>query len=457
MRRSSRSEPSLARALSPAADAKSTETPSALRQIEAPSTALGYIAYSFDINSGGLAPQEPMPLGGGARIELRTMGKHSQQAESEVARMAAVPKALNEFLKSKAGAERRDELDELARARRVRMEIVKGLFEPLGFVLDEGDSTLWLANASKLRCRFLPKTAQDGVHDETLKSEVLFFEEEDFEEEMRETESVIEYLKKRFGGDPGVASGGNGVRGIEVSASDQLAGVGVPSNLVNFYEEEEKMLRYYEDEVRIMALRRERLPQHESKAVGLGCWFRRWVKAVKGVRPPQGGDVPSYDLRGMVVTGTISVSTVTDTMERPWSPPVSSGAETKTTPDLQDVLPKHLARAQEAFQRVSQQISSLRSSRASRVCVSGSSKAEENGAQGAKNFQLAEAKEELRQGLKVLRDTRPKHLALREEVMAELAGCLKTGEEGGWWYENKDSKGHWAEVQIPKCGNGCFS
>lgn len=47
------------------------------------------------------------------------------------------------------------------------------------------------------------------------------------------------------------------------------------------------------------------------------------------------------------VTGTISVSTVTDTMERPWSPPVSSGAETKTTPDLQDVLPKHLARAQD--------------------------------------------------------------------------------------------------------------
>ncbi|CAK9013806.1 Alpha/beta hydrolase domain-containing protein 17C [Durusdinium trenchii] len=318
MRRSSRSEPSLARALSPAADAKSTETPSALRQIEVaalhyndglsrqmmlaeavsqikgasklprefwqrmrmlqvpilsayPNIPVRYIAYSFDINSGGLAPQEPMPLGGGARIELRTMGKHSQQAESEVARMAAVPKALNEFLKSKA--------------RRVRMEIVKGLFE---FVLDEGDSTLWLANASKLRCRFLPKTAQDGVHDETLKSEVLFFEEEDFEEEMRETESVIEYLKKRFGGDPGVASGGNGVRGIEVSASDQLAGVGVPSNLVNFYEEEEKMLRYYEDEVRIMALRRERLPQHESKAVGLGCWFRRWVKAVKGVRPPQG-------------------------------------------------------------------------------------------------------------------------------------------------------------------------
>ena len=48
------------------------------------------------------------------------------------------------------------------------------------------------------------------------------------------------------------------------------------------------MLRYYEDEVRILALRRERLPREENKAVGLGCWFRRWLKAVKGQRIPAG-------------------------------------------------------------------------------------------------------------------------------------------------------------------------
>ena len=42
--------------------------------------AVRYIAYSFDINSGGLEPQEPMPLGGGARIELRTMTRYAQQA-----------------------------------------------------------------------------------------------------------------------------------------------------------------------------------------------------------------------------------------------------------------------------------------------------------------------------------------------------------------------------------------
>lgn len=60
--------------------------------------------------------------------------------------------------------------------------------------MDEGDGTLWLANASKLRCRFLPKgTNEDGTVNERP-PEVLFFEEEDFEDEMRETEGVIECL-----------------------------------------------------------------------------------------------------------------------------------------------------------------------------------------------------------------------------------------------------------------------
>ena len=67
-----------------------------------------YIAYSFDIH-GGLEPQEPMPLGGGARIRLR---------EAEQKRLSEVPKALNDFLRGKG--------------RRVPMEIVKGLFERLG-------------------------------------------------------------------------------------------------------------------------------------------------------------------------------------------------------------------------------------------------------------------------------------------------------------------------------------
>eukprot|EP00438_Fugacium_kawagutii_P036750 Skav205306 [mRNA] locus=scaffold3444:43738:47628:+ [translate_table: standard] len=230
LRRSSgtRSEPTLARALSPAAE-KSAETPSALRQLEA--TVVALLHYND-----GLSRQMML-----AEAVSQTLNR--KEAESEIARMAAVPKTLNNFLR---------------------------------FVLDEGDGTLWLANASKLSCRFLPRGANEDGSLEVKEPEVLFFEEEDFEEEMRETESVIEhlsqhfvntlschwkctsseffcafphhllnasrYLKKRFGGDPGVAKGGSGVKGIEVSASDQLSGVRVPSNLVNFYEEEPSKL-----------------------------------------------------------------------------------------------------------------------------------------------------------------------------------------------------------------------
>mmetsp|Transcript_7977 Transcript_7977/g.18503 ORF Transcript_7977/g.18503 Transcript_7977/m.18503 type:complete len:619 (+) Transcript_7977:62-1918(+) len=237
-----------------------------------------YITYSFDINSGGLEPQEPMPLGGGARLRLRSASHQAsggrnwaatqKSNESEAARLAAVPKRLNEYLRSKT--------------RRVGMEIVQGQFE---FVLDEADGTLWLANASNLRCRFLPKSSSDDKDGHAADDVVRFFEEEEFEEELQETEASMEKLKKRFGGDPGVAHGGTGVAGISVSASDQLAGIRVPSNLVRFYEEEEKMLRYYEDGIRVMLLRREKPLTEGSRAVGLGCWFRRWVRAVKGPRP----------------------------------------------------------------------------------------------------------------------------------------------------------------------------
>jgi len=236
-----------------------------------------YITYSFDINNGGLDPQEPMPLGGGARLRLRSASRTAsgrnwalaqKSAESEAARLAAVPKRLNDHLRSKS--------------RRVGMEIVQGQFE---FVLDEADGTLWLANASNLRCRFLPKSSSEDKNGANSEEEVVrFFEEEEFEEELRDTEKKMEQLRKRFGGDPGVAHGGTGVSGITVSASDQLAGVRVPNNLVRFYQEEEKMLRYYEDEVRVLALRPLK-PLAEGRAVGLGCWFRRWVKSVKAPRP----------------------------------------------------------------------------------------------------------------------------------------------------------------------------
>ena len=75
------------------------------------------------------------------------------------------------------------------------LQVFPGLVNELRFVLDEGDGTLWLANASKLRCRLLPKANnEDGIY-EPIETEILFFEEDDFEEELKQTESVLECLE----------------------------------------------------------------------------------------------------------------------------------------------------------------------------------------------------------------------------------------------------------------------
>jgi len=229
-----------------------------------------YITYSFDANS-LLEPQEPMPLGGGARLQLlpppvpdpKKMGfSELPKHESEAVRMAALPKLINEYLAT--------------RGRKNCVQMVSGQLE---FVLDEADGMLWLVNAHSLRCKTMPRTSHQ--ENSSNAGEIpLFFEEDEFEAELREHEAAMEGLKKRFGGDPGVASGGVGVAGIHVSASDELAGVTVPTGLYKYYEEEEKMCNYFTNEVKPMAERREKNEQG-ARAVGLGCWFRRWQRGMK--------------------------------------------------------------------------------------------------------------------------------------------------------------------------------
>eukprot|EP00930_Biecheleria_cincta_P000452 TRINITY_DN10095_c0_g1_i2.p1 TRINITY_DN10095_c0_g1~~TRINITY_DN10095_c0_g1_i2.p1 ORF type:complete len:622 (+),score=136.57 TRINITY_DN10095_c0_g1_i2:31-1866(+) len=229
-----------------------------------------YITYSFDANS-LLEPQEPMPLGGGARMQLlpppapdpKKMGfSDPPKRESEAARMASLPRLINEYLATKG--------------RKHCLQMVSGQLE---FVLDEADGMLWLVNAHNLRCKTTPR-AEQQENNSNAGEIPLFFEEDEFEADLREHEVTMEQLKKRFGGDPGVASGGAGVAGITVSASDELAGVTVPTDLYKYYEEEEKMLHYFTNEVKPMAERREKIEQG-ARAVGLGCWFRRWQRGMK--------------------------------------------------------------------------------------------------------------------------------------------------------------------------------
>eukprot|EP00931_Biecheleriopsis_adriatica_P004097 TRINITY_DN105815_c0_g1_i1.p1 TRINITY_DN105815_c0_g1~~TRINITY_DN105815_c0_g1_i1.p1 ORF type:complete len:659 (-),score=121.26 TRINITY_DN105815_c0_g1_i1:2-1936(-) len=263
-------------------------------QSKAVGTPSRFIIYNYDINNDGIEPQEPMPLGGGARMQLlpRSADAASRGSEkdrstaSEAARLGAVPKRLNEHLSSKS--------------RTQGLELVSGTFE---FVLDEADGTLWLINAYNLICRALPPKEEEDSGARGTEEMFKFFEEDEFWEELQDTESSMSGLKKRFGGDPGVAHGGVGVAGITVSAADQLAGVKeAPQILSKFYEEEEKMLHYYHDEVRVAAYANFRPKVEGPRAVGLGCWFRRWVRGVKGrsaIRPrqrPGGTSVVRHEL-----------------------------------------------------------------------------------------------------------------------------------------------------------------
>ncbi|CAE8700177.1 unnamed protein product, partial [Polarella glacialis] len=237
-----------------------------------------YITYSFNVDSCE-EPQEPVPVGGRGKIRPPLAGAAWGDVlvkEAEAQRLASVPKRFNEVL----AQQRREAAAAGSRQASRGMELVSGQLE---FVLDEADGALWLVNATRLRCRYLPEAADQEVGGTREEEEVMkFFEEDEFAAQMKDHEVSMSRLKKRFGGDPGVACGGRGALAITVSDADRFAGVKAPSHLVNYYDEEEKMLRYYVDEVRALTIPREKKWVEGTRAVGLACWFRRWVRGVRG-------------------------------------------------------------------------------------------------------------------------------------------------------------------------------
>ena len=86
------------------------------------------------------------------------------------------------------------------------------------------------------------------------------------------------------------------------------------------------------------------------------------------------------------------------------------------------LLPSHLARAQEAYNRVSEHLTNIKSSRVKASKGSPPSPtpaASTDLAQGTMR-QLDEAMEDLRSGLLVMQESRAPHLALRSQIAAEL-------------------------------------
>mmetsp|Transcript_75584 Transcript_75584/g.179603 ORF Transcript_75584/g.179603 Transcript_75584/m.179603 type:complete len:615 (-) Transcript_75584:104-1948(-) len=238
-----------------------------------------YITYNFDVRGNMFQPQAQQPLSIHRRAEhvagfsaLEPNQASGVASSNEANRVAAVPQRIN----AKLAQRKRGEVG-------AGIEIVSGQLE---FVLDEADGTLWLVNASKLRCA---RRAEEKAEDQGLQSEdegIRYFVEEEFDSLMRTQEVRFENMKKRFNmsGPPGGMTASP-----SMSAADRLAGVTVPDELNKYCEAEEEMLRYYDEEVKPEVFRR--LPQfthvdgtavQSQRAVGLSVWFRRWVVACKG-------------------------------------------------------------------------------------------------------------------------------------------------------------------------------
>merc|ERR1712113_17783 len=149
------------------------------------------------------------------------------------------------------------------------LELVSGQLE---FVLDDADGTLWLANASKLRCERRKLEEEDSGPEI---DEVKYFEEEEFAEFMRKQDARFESMKKRFVSMDPTSPKVRGVPAFHLSAADRLQGNTVPEDLPKYYEAGYEMDLHYKEVVEPGATKKERPPGEDGRAVGLQIWFRR--------------------------------------------------------------------------------------------------------------------------------------------------------------------------------------
>ena len=96
-----------------------------------------------------------------------------------------------------------------------------------------------------------------------------------------------------------------------------------------------------------------------------------------------------------------------------------SGAAGSDLPGADHLLPSHLARAQEAYNRVSEHLSNIKSSRAKAAKGMTPSPAPDV-PRDLGVAQLESAMEELLAGRRSMQESRPAHLALRSQITAEL-------------------------------------
>merc|ERR1712217_258745 len=216
-----------------------------------------YITYNFDIREGQMEPQTLAP-------DASLRPGSGCRREKEATRVSAVPRKINKHLFEQRKGQH-------------YLELVSGQLE---FVLDDADGTLWLANASRLRCERRRLEEEDSGPEA---EEVKYFEEEEFAQLMKAHDVRFEAMKKRFVSMDQTSPKVKGVPTFQLSAADRLQGNSVPEDLPKFYEAEYDMSAYYKEMIEPSVQKRDRQAGEDGRAVGLQCWFLRWVRGCKNL------------------------------------------------------------------------------------------------------------------------------------------------------------------------------
>jgi hypothetical protein len=234
-----------------------------------PDTVTRYITYTFDAGSSaeGFEPQAPLPLLNRRSNSITNFESHGHEA----ALVAAVPRKINECLAAKRGRYGNG------------MAIISGRFE---FVFDEAECALWLINVEKLICEQQELRMEECNSEE---DEIRYFKEDEFKDLMEEEQRKHDTLKDRWEVTPPeqeLPHEGESPPTFQFSAklaSDRVGGTKSPEELVKYFDEREKMLRFYFKEIKSGGVDQERARNVAvNKAVGLSIWFKRWVKSHRG-------------------------------------------------------------------------------------------------------------------------------------------------------------------------------
>lgn len=234
-----------------------------------------YITYSFDSRSFINEPQSTLELG---MAQLKEAGnspaRRKKMGGGPASRVKEVVKQLNLFLASPVTA-----LPD--HPQQQPLKLISGELE---FVLDEAMDLLWLVNASNLKvCSCVDPAAESKANEEkeereNKKREVKYFEEEEFDAIMREESEKLETFKRRVLRDMPIDVDGGQQGRAELHEKLSFEKRSDLERFVKVFDTKGNMLKFYEDEINPLLPSRAARSAKTSRAVGLLCWFRRWVK-----------------------------------------------------------------------------------------------------------------------------------------------------------------------------------